>query len=427
MKKLTLLLGGLIASSAFAQLSVPIPMEVIVANGGAFETMPPFADRATIGTYDIQSGNYTTFDTIQVEGVQDLSVIHSSNGVGTGIYLAAQDSIVMYDGLYQRQNIVHFPSIKSVKAFYNENKVVAGKWFGTGDYVGVYDLNLNHEFSISDADIPYTIYDAAIIGDSLYVAYNFPSVIDNCPPYGCYEDSLGMIGVISLTSQSYVRSINLGTAAKGLKALSYVDGGSSFYAICEGGGDIFEHNPSTGVTNVMDTKVTKSLNELSFYGAFAYIDSAGVIAEDFSGTTNTGINHLSVTAGAFDFEESNLYYTETDFNNYGRLFKMNSSNTITDSVDVGISPEAIALRYDIVGGINDLEINARIYPNPSNGLVTIESQRINSIEVYSAIGKLVDSYANISSDRFRLELPDGLFFVRIKTEYGETTRKLIVR
>src|ERR1035437_7340767 len=65
--------------------------QVIVANGGKFETIPPFADCVSVQKYDPVSHAVTVFDIIRTQSVQDLIIR------GNFAYVAAQDSIVMYN------------------------------------------------------------------------------------------------------------------------------------------------------------------------------------------------------------------------------------------------------------------------------------------------------------------------------------------
>src|SRR5690606_6381650 len=105
------------------------------------------------------------------------------DGIGEAhLLVAAQDSIIKYDALInlgERVAVTSFPNIKFVKQF--EEIVVAGKWFGSGNAVQIYNDTLNLIDSITDSEIPYTVYDAvAWLQDTLYVSFNIPGTVDLC-------------------------------------------------------------------------------------------------------------------------------------------------------------------------------------------------------------------------------------------------------
>ena len=70
--------------------------------------------------------------------------------------------------------------------------------------------------------------------------------------------------------------------------------------------------------------------------------------------------------------------------------------------------------------------NINIYPNPTNGLININTnENINSISIYNIIGKQVlntidKETINISS------LEDGIYFIDITTEKGIYTQRIIL-
>ena len=65
--------------------------QVIVGNGNKFEATPPYIDYVTVQTYDPSNGSTSVFDVIKTQSVQDVLIANQK------IYVAAQDSIIMYD------------------------------------------------------------------------------------------------------------------------------------------------------------------------------------------------------------------------------------------------------------------------------------------------------------------------------------------
>jgi len=83
-------------------------------------------------------------------------------------------------------------------------------------------------------------------------------------------------------------------------------------------------------------------------------------------------------------------------------------------------------------GINEITIQGfRIYPNPANTFVQIESlnSKVKSCEIFDVTGKLVQQI-DLRSLNFRISItdyPEGLYFIKIKTDRESLTKKIIVR
>ncbi|MDT0295645.1 T9SS type A sorting domain-containing protein [Mesonia ostreae] len=91
---------------------------------------------------------------------------------------------------------------------------------------------------------------------------------------------------------------------------------------------------------------------------------------------------------------------------------------------------------DGVGVINQQNLSAgekevqriAIYPNPATNFIKIESEnRVDNVEIYSTLGKLVKKYINLSKEQ-RLEvseLPKGIYMVKINSVKKNYLFKLI--
>ncbi len=97
-----------------------------------------------------------------------------------------------------------------------------------------------------------------------------------------------------------------------------------------------------------------------------------------------------------DFVGDNLFMV--------RLFPIDSSSSISSQDLKGLS----------------------IYPNPSNGTINIEfEQKINTIELISAQGQLVNSWSNPPKS-LSVEVIPGTYAVRVITGDSIMTRQLII-
>ena len=77
-------------------------------------------------------------------------------------------------------------------------------------------------------------------------------------------------------------------------------------------------------------------------------------------------------------------------------------------------------------GINEQSIEAEIFPNPSNGNFTILCECLKQVSVYSVDGRLVKSFETIGTECHIEGLERGVYLVRMETEKGIVSRKVIV-
>jgi len=104
----------------------------------------------------------------------------------------------------------------------------------------------------------------------------------------------------------------------------------------------------------------------------------------------------------------------------------------TDNVSYfdNISWEGLKITEAPVLGVAEFETTEfKVYPNPTQNVWNIKSssQLVNSVQVFDALGKQVLSL-NPNSEDVRIdasELPTGLYFVKIQTETGSNSIKLI--
>ena len=85
----------------------------------------------------------------------------------------------------------------------------------------------------------------------------------------------------------------------------------------------------------------------------------------------------------------------------------------------------------VVGVSEPLSLNSfEIYPNPSKGTFTIESSaKISLIEVLNMLGEKIFSVSsNHKQETINLSPhPDGIYFLKLKTEQGSISKKIIIQ
>ena len=81
------------------------------------------------------------------------------------------------------------------------------------------------------------------------------------------------------------------------------------------------------------------------------------------------------------------------------------------------------VKVTVLAGINELERNIQVYPNPAHATLTIKSSVfINKITCYTADGRLINEFKNSNNMDISL-LPEGIYFLEIATEKGTIIKR----
>ena len=78
--------------------------------------------------------------------------------------------------------------------------------------------------------------------------------------------------------------------------------------------------------------------------------------------------------------------------------------------------------------LDEFGIEAKLYPNPTNGLVTIEAQSLQRLTVMNALGQIVYD-REVEGDKAQIEMAQfgvGTYLIRIYTENGVATKRVNV-
>ena len=79
-------------------------------------------------------------------------------------------------------------------------------------------------------------------------------------------------------------------------------------------------------------------------------------------------------------------------------------------------------------GIGENSVAAKVYPNPTQGEVMVESEGLSHVRIMNAYGQTVYN-AKVESDQVRIDLSNvakGIYMMHIETEEGQTVRKIVV-
>ncbi|WP_418512141.1 T9SS type A sorting domain-containing protein, partial [Corallibacter sp.] len=116
----------------------------------------------------------------------------------------------------------------------------------------------------------------------------------------------------------------------------------------------------------------------------------------------------------------NTYYDEALF---GDLDLAGNTRFFNTTIDLG------AYEYDSTLGVEKVSLNTNsvtLYPNPVSDRLFIKStETIKAVTIYNVNGQLIKEVNTLGKSIDVASLPSGLYFVKINTANGETTKKII--
>jgi len=411
--------------------------QVIVVNGNKFESMPPFIDYVTVQTYNPATGVTSVFDEIKTQSTQDVIIYDQK------IYVAAQDSIIMYDAnTLQRLHAVADSGLSRLHVL-GDWLIVTKQWPIVRFFVEV----LNKD----DLSIVARVQDIsgdckAIVNtkDSVYVAV-----------YGGFLSAEGKLAVIDFDSWTLSREINFGPNALGINDL-HEFGGNIFsvnespYGSTDAGSITAYSTYSGNHTNYVLTRpvgssgsTTKNSGVIGnmLYFTFNYgISSFNMETRQIEDTTifpNPGSsNHIYFTSYDVDYVNSHLYMNIGDRISWGiNLVGTTDGDSIT-SFTTGFNTDAIALDYRVPVGVDSRDsedATIALFPNPVDSRVRIiytGGGEVTVVLIRDMTGRTVYSNTEVETGGTWVDCSSyssGLYFVTVKTEDSSISTKMIKR
>lgn len=109
-------------------------------------------------------------------------------------------------------------------------------------------------------------------------------------------------------------------------------------------------------------------------------------------------------------------------------FQGETIDTYLDSVWTGSTTFIESIICDATWGVENLDFNLSLSPNPSEGHLNINSQvQINSLSIFDEVGRLVKTVNKNTSSLNLTNLTKGHYFVQIKTDLGTKTKKVLLK
>jgi hypothetical protein len=314
--------------------------KLIVVNGGKFESSAPYQDSVSVASYNVFTKHYNVFDVIPSQSVQALLVN------GQTAYVAAEKQLVKYDLKSETKLASGIYNGASPHALaLSGNKLLVGNWYGQADsFLYAYDAT-SFALQYVVPQITKDVKSILTVGDTAYLAQNVLGTIDNCGGFGCFDDSIGQIALVRISTGAYISTITLGESAAGVNDL-YLKGNKIITVNTQANSittyDIAAQSYTTvavagtlgrGVALVNDTLFLEINGLQSIYN---------LTTNSVVGTNLAGVSNAAKTV--YDPIQKAYFQSTTDYSTKGMVFR-SSAVIITDSVKVGIAPEQMGLYY----------------------------------------------------------------------------------
>jgi len=423
---LLLLVGNILVQ---AQNSITA-RQVIIANGGKFESVPPYTDYVTVESYNLSTLAVNVFNTIYTQSVQDV-LINTNHA-----YVTAQDSVVLYNiDTYQRIAAVRDSGVNRMALF--NDKLIVTKKYPIGRFrvevLSAEDLGL---LALVDG-IPGDCEGVALYGNFAYVAVDSGS-----------SGVEGRLAKINTSNWTLETIFNFGASAHGINDIySY---GGYLYCINKtpyGGGNIgsiTQFDPATGnfVTNTLAVKIGEGIGiggNLLYLGMSNGIGSYNLDTQTIADSAIInyfGVDpNLIMTSAALDYVNNKFY---TNFGNrnlfgYGEVYSMNGDSLT--SYSTGLNPDACAIDFRTPTGIanqRSLQDAISVYPNPANDFISINlnsTATLKEIKILDLTGRTIDTkFFQKGENNIRIivsDYPSGVYLISVTTDQGTKVRKFI--
>ena len=146
--------------------------------------------------------------------------------------------------------------------------------------------------------------------------------------------------------------------------------------------------------------------------------------------SNDGVNYEVIGWAGNDVTS----YTDNDIQSVHQYYKVTAVNTVSGGNHCESNPAmSVDGIHDYIhvstDGIDEIDSNVSVYPNPTNGIVNIHAEGIQCIEIINALGQTVGTH-RVCPDNMTIDLSQfgtGLFMLRIATEQGSSVQRIMVK
>lgn len=142
--------------------------------------------------------------------------------------------------------------------------------------------------------------------------------------------------------------------------------------------------------------------------------------------SNDGVNYEVIGWAGNDVTS----YTDNDIQSVHQYYKVTAVNTVSGGNHCESNPAmSVDGIHDYIhvttDGIDEIDSNVSVYPNPTNGIVNINAEGLKNIVVMNALGQVVSETVENQIDLS--QFGTGLFMLRITTEQGSSVQRIMVK
>lgn len=395
------------------------PYRLIIGNGGEYGNP---GNNVTVASYLTESQDYNVFDSINSQSIQSICLDSSY------AYVLAQDSIIKYS--LENQNRVAATKLTALRDIeqYGENLIITRQF--PADDSCVYVLNKIDLSVTKIVQTPGETGGIAIVGDSAYIAVPGP-----------YGTSQGKLAVMNLYDFTISKEMNFGSSAKGLSEVFYKE--PFIYTVNTHFWDMTNLQYSVSEYNIENGDTATHVFIGDYYGFSGHPvmkeneilipRSMDIAAFNTETSEITSYLDRTIAAMCYDSVDKKLYLTTSDFSSYGKMYIYNTNSlSVEDSLDVGVSPEALAIQYAVDNtSIKYTEPKEKIslYPNPAINTVRFKDNKLNgeySVKIFNIAGEeLVNKNLKKGGILDISNLTNGVYIVRILAAKETYVTKLL--
>ena len=167
-------------------------------------------------------------------------------------------------------------------------------------------------------------------------------------------------------------------------------------------------------------------------GKEGYILQQYNLYRSFDNTDYRLIASIPAIEGQIYYEYRDNLVEETPDDVYYRLTAYyladNGETCESDYAATLNDPELHYIGIDLTSTGENLESSLKLYPNPTNGIVTIELEEIQKVMIYNALGQVLLG-KDVNSDYLQLDLSsfeNGLYWLHVNSQNGVVTRRFVL-
>jgi fibronectin type 3 domain-containing protein len=123
-------------------------------------------------------------------------------------------------------------------------------------------------------------------------------------------------------------------------------------------------------------------------------------------------------------------YTDNDIQSAHQYYKVTAINTVSGGNHCESSPAMSAdglhdYIHVTTDGIDEIDSNVSVYPNPTIGIVNINADGLKNIVVMNALGQKI--FETVENQIDLSQFGTGLFMLHITTEQGNSVQRIMVK